>query len=150
MLMLNRAFFSLQMNWLPTAVALSNLVLNALLDWAFYRVGVWGIPLATAAVNVAGTVALVVLLRRHIGLPELRQTGNAVVRITIASTAVALVGYAVWWALDDVLGRSLLAQIVSLGSALVAASVAYLAACKALGVREMQALLSLRGRRRTA
>jgi hypothetical protein len=39
---------------------------------------------------------------------------------------------------------------VSLGTALLAASVAYLAACRVLGVREMQALLSLRGRRRTA
>jgi putative peptidoglycan lipid II flippase len=150
MLMLNRAFFSLQLNWLPTAVALSNLALNALLDWAFYRVGVWGIPLSTAAVNIAGTIALLVLLRRHIGLPELRQTGNAVVRITIASTAVAVVGYAVWWPLDDVLGRSLPAQIVSLGCALVAATVAYLAACKVLRVREMQALLSLRGGLRRA
>jgi putative peptidoglycan lipid II flippase len=150
MLMLNRAFFSLQLNWLPTAVALSNLALNALLDWAFYRLGVWGIPLATAAVNVAGTAALLILLRRRIGLPELPQTGKAVLRITVASIAVAVVGYAVWWPLDDLLGRSLPAQIVSLGSALVAASFAYLAACRALGVGEMQALLSLRGRRRTA
>jgi putative peptidoglycan lipid II flippase len=150
MLMLNRAFFSLQLNWLPTAVALSNLALNALLDFAFYRVGVWGIPLATAAVNIAGTVALLVLLRRRIGLPDLRQTGNAVVRITIAAVAAALVGYAVWWPLDDVLGRSLVAQIVSLGSALAGASVAYLVACRALRVRELQALLSLRGRTRRA
>jgi putative peptidoglycan lipid II flippase len=150
MLMLNRAFFSLQLNWLPTAVALSNLALNALLDFAFYRLGVWGIPLATAAVNVAGTAALLILLRRRIGLPELPQTAKAVLRITVASIAVAVVGYAVWWPLDDLLGRSLAAQIVSLGTALVAASVAYLAACSALGVREMQALLSLRGRRRTA
>ena len=33
MLMLNRAFFSLQSNWIPTAVALGNLFLNALLDY---------------------------------------------------------------------------------------------------------------------
>ena len=35
--MLNRAFFSLQSNWIPTAVALGNLFLNALLDYLFYR-----------------------------------------------------------------------------------------------------------------
>src|SRR5439155_6119097 len=37
MLMLNRAFFSLQSPWTPTAVALANLVLNGLLDAVFYR-----------------------------------------------------------------------------------------------------------------
>src|SRR5439155_9390453 len=37
MLMLNRAFFSLQSNWIPTAIALGNLGLNAALDGAFYR-----------------------------------------------------------------------------------------------------------------
>src|SRR6266540_3219693 len=36
MLMLNRAFFSLQSNWIPTLVALVNLALNAVLDLAFY------------------------------------------------------------------------------------------------------------------
>ena len=42
MLMLNRAFFSLQSNWFPTIVALANLALNAALDVALYRVGIWG------------------------------------------------------------------------------------------------------------
>ena len=60
MLMLNRAFFSLQENWIPTAVALGNLFLNAILDFAFYRYGTWGIPLSTAIVNIAGTAALLV------------------------------------------------------------------------------------------
>ena len=50
MLMLNRAFFSLQNAWIPTAVALANLALNAALDAAFYRLGIWGIPLATSIV----------------------------------------------------------------------------------------------------
>ncbi|HET7046155.1 MAG TPA: murein biosynthesis integral membrane protein MurJ, partial [Gaiellaceae bacterium] len=52
MLMLNRAFFSLQMPWLPTVVALANLAVNAGLDAAFYRFGVWGIPLSTSIGNL--------------------------------------------------------------------------------------------------
>src|SRR4029078_5028499 len=67
MLMLNRAFFSLQSNWVPTVVALGNLGLNAVLDAAFYHLRIWGIPLATSVVNIAGTAALLVLLRRRIG-----------------------------------------------------------------------------------
>src|SRR5213078_698932 len=63
MLVLNRAFVSLQSNWVPTLVALANLALNALLDAALYPFGTWGIALATSIVNIAGTLALFVLLR---------------------------------------------------------------------------------------
>jgi len=59
---------------------------------------------------------------------------------------LALVSFAAWWALDDALGRSFPAQLASLGTALVLGSIAYLAACRALRVRELAALLSLRGR----
>ena len=48
---------------MPTVVALGNLALNAGLDAAFYRFGVWGIPLSTSVVNIAGTAALLYLLR---------------------------------------------------------------------------------------
>ena len=54
MLMLNRGFFSMQAAWIPTWVALGNLGLNAALDAAFYKLGIWGIPLATSVVNIAG------------------------------------------------------------------------------------------------
>src|SRR3954452_15896300 len=81
MLLLNRGFFSLQSNWIPTIVALANLALNAVLDVALYRLGAWGIPLATALVNMFGTVALLVLLRRRVGPLEGRQTAGTVARI---------------------------------------------------------------------
>jgi hypothetical protein len=57
-----------------------------------------------------------------------------------------VVAYPTWRGLDAALGRSTLAQVVSLGVALSAGSAAYLIACRALRVREMQALLSLRSR----
>jgi putative peptidoglycan lipid II flippase len=150
MLMLNRAFFSLQDNWIPTVVALANLVLNAALDAAFYRLGVWGIPLATAVVNIGGTVALMVLLRRRLGRIEGGKIASSVSRIALASVAVAAVAFAVWKPLDSELGRSFGAQVVSLGAALIASAVVYLVVCGVLRVPEMQALLSLRGRLRSA
>src|SRR5258708_17816419 len=61
MLMLNRAFFSMQSNCTPTASALANLFLNALLDLAFYCVGTSSIPLATAICKLAVTCALLLL-----------------------------------------------------------------------------------------
>ncbi|MFL5919811.1 MAG: murein biosynthesis integral membrane protein MurJ, partial [Gaiellaceae bacterium] len=146
MLMLNRGFFSLQENWLPTAVALGNLGLNAALDFAFYRFGTWGIPLATAVSNVVATGVLLVLMRRRLGSIGGAAITFSLLKIIAASAVVAVVSYAVWWPLDDVLGRSFPAQAVSLGAGLLLATAAYLAVCRVLRVREMQALLSLRGR----
>ena len=146
MLMLNRAFFSLQSNWIPTAVALSNLVLNGLLDLLFYRFGIWGIPLSTAVVNIAGTAALLILLRRRISGLQVASTATAIGRIVVASAVVAAVAYGVWEPLDSALGRSLAAQIGTLGVALAASFGAYLAMCRIVGVREVTALLSV-GRR---
>ena len=146
MLLLNRAFFSLQSNWLPTVVALANLFLNAVLDLAFYHLGTWGLPLSTALVNVAGTVALLYLLRARIGRLDGRAIANSVSRILVASALVAGVSYGVWRPVDALVGRSFPGQMVSLGLALAASALAYFGACRALRVREMQALLSLRSR----
>jgi len=144
MLLLNRAFFSLQSNWVPTAIALANLALNAALDGAFYRLGTWGIPLSTSVVNLAGTAALLMLLRRRSGALDLTRTAGATARIVAASAACGAVGWGCWRALDGALGRSLGAQVVSLGVALAAAMAVYLVACRATGVRELDTLLSLR------
>jgi len=146
MLMLNRAFFSLQSPWIPTIVALGNLGVNAALDAAFYRFGVWGIPLSTTFVNIAGTAALLELLRRRLGRIEFGETARAFVKIVVASAVVAVVSYAVWRGLDTELGRSVGAQIVSLGLAIAGGVVAYALACRTLNVHELRALLSLRRR----
>jgi putative peptidoglycan lipid II flippase len=146
MLMLNRAFFSLQSPWIPTAVALGNLGLNAVLDAAFYRFGVWGIPLSTTFVNIAGTAALLELLRRRLGRIEFGETARAFVKIVVASAVVAVVSYGVWRGLDTELGRSVGAQIVSIGLAIAGSVVAYALACRTLKVHELRALLSLRRR----
>jgi putative peptidoglycan lipid II flippase len=146
MLLLNRAFFSLQSNWVPMSIAFANLGVNAALDAAFYHFGIWGIPLATSVVNIAGTTALLILLRRRIGRIELGETLRAGARIVAASAVLGVVAWPVWRVLDDALGRSALAQVLSLGTALALGGAAYLAACKALRVREIEALLALRRR----
>jgi putative peptidoglycan lipid II flippase len=150
MLMLNRAFFSLQSNWIPTAVALANLGLNAALDAAFYRFGIWGIPLATSLVNIAGSAALLVLLRRRLGRIELGETRRTFALVVVASAVLAAAAYPVWRGLDSVLGRSFGGQLVSVSAALGAGALAYLVSCRLLRVRELDALLSLRARLRRA
>jgi putative peptidoglycan lipid II flippase len=146
MLMLNRGFFSLQAPWVPTLVALAVVVLNTALYLVFYRVGIWGIPLAISLANIAGASLLFVALRRRAGRLELHETARSFVLVTIASAALGAVAYGVWYLLDDALGRSLGAQFASLLPALLAGGAVYLLACQLLGVREMAALLSLRDR----
>jgi putative peptidoglycan lipid II flippase len=144
MLMLNRGFFSLQAPWVPTFAALALVVLNTALYLVFYRVGAWGIPLAISLANVAGVVLLFAALRRRVGSLELAETSRSFVRVALASAALAVVAYGVWRALDETAGRSLGGQLLSVGTALVAGGAVYLAACRALRVPEMAALLSLR------
>ena len=122
------------------------LALNAILAAILYRVGVWGIPLATSLVNIAGTLALVVVLRRRLGRLDGRGIASSYARIAVASAAAAATAFGVWYGLDETLGRSLGAQILSVGIGILAAAAAYLACAALLRVRELQTLLSLRRR----
>jgi putative peptidoglycan lipid II flippase len=147
MLMLNRAFFSLQSPWIPSWVALGNLGLNAALDAAFYRFGIWGIPLSTSVVNIAGTWALLVLLRRRMGRIEMGETARSFVLVVLASAVLAGVSWWGWHLVDAWLGRSLAAQIASLGFGLLVGVAAFFGSCRLLGVPELETVLRLRGRR---
>ncbi len=140
MLMLTRGFYGLQSNWLPTGVAVGTLGLNAVLDVALYRVGIWGIPLATSLANIVGAGLLLFFLRGRVGGVDLARITGAIVRVTVASVALGGVGFAVWYALDRALGRSISAQIVSLGIALGVGCAVYLGSCRMLQVRELDVL----------
>jgi putative peptidoglycan lipid II flippase len=147
MLILNRTFYAVQSNWIPTAVALGAVGLNAALCAFFYPLGVWGIPLASATVNVAGAAALFVMLRRRIGLERVGRTTGIVARIASASTLAAGAALVVWFAFDSWLGGSLPAQVVSVGGGLLAAGLLYAGSARVLGIRELETLLLLRARR---
>ncbi len=144
MLMLNRGFFSLQSAWIPSWVAFGNLGLNAALDAGLYRLGIWGIPLSTSLVNIAGTWALLILLRRRLDGFEVAETARSFVLVTVASGVLAAVAWWSWHLLDSGLGRSLPAQIVSLGAGLVLGYAAFFGACRLLGVRELETMWRLR------
>ncbi len=150
MLMLMRTFFSLQSNWIPTTIALANLGVNAGLDAIFYRLGIWGIPLATSVVNMAGTIALIAVLQRRKQRLDLGEIGRATARICVVSALLAGVAFGVWYGLDHLLGQSFGAQLVSLCGALAVGIAFYVFACKLVGVRELHTLLSLRRRARSS
>jgi putative peptidoglycan lipid II flippase len=146
MLILNRSFYAVQSNWIPTAVALGAVALNAGLNAVFYRFGIWGIPLATAVVNIVASAALLLFMRGRIGLEPIARTAGVVLRITVASAVAAGVAFGTWYGLDEWLGRSAGAQVIAVGLALVAAALVYLGASRVLRVRELEALALLRAR----
>jgi putative peptidoglycan lipid II flippase len=147
MLMLTRGFYGLQSNWLPTVIAVGTLILNVVLDVVLYRVGVWGIPLATSLVNIVGVAFLLYFLRQRVGGLDLNRVTSAIVRITTASAILGIVAFGVWYGLDAALGRSVAAQIVSLGAALAVGGAVYLGACAVLRVRELDVLRQTISRR---
>ena len=147
MLILNRSFYAVQTNWVPTAIALGAVGLNAAFDTIFYRLGIWGIPLATSTVNVVASVVLLVMMRRRVGLEHVGRTLMVVLRVTVSSALAAGLAFATWYGLDAVFGAGIVAEMVSLGAAFAVAGVVYLGAARLLGLRELETLLLLRARR---
>jgi putative peptidoglycan lipid II flippase len=148
-LLLTRAFFALQLPRVPTQVAFGNLFLNAILDLALYKpLGAAGIALSTAVVTTVNAAILLVLLRRRIGFLHLTEVAGEGARIVVATIYCTAASFGVWWPLDQILGRSLPAQVVSVGLGLTAGGAAYLAAGRILQLSDMEVLLSLANRMR--
>ena len=103
---------------------------------------------STSIANIAGSAALVVMLRRRLDRLAFGEIASSFLRVLVASAVAGAVAFAVWKPIDTAAGRSLGGQLASLLPALVAAIVVYLLAARALRIREMQALLSMRGRLR--
>jgi putative peptidoglycan lipid II flippase len=142
-LLLTRTFFSLQKPWIPTWIAAGNLVLTAGAAWALYDLGVGGIVASTAIATAASVIAQGVILRRLLSGLELGRLLSASVRITIAAAGLAAIGWIVWDVLDELLGRGLAGQIVSLSLALGAGLAVYLSIAKLLRVAELEQMSRL-------
>jgi putative peptidoglycan lipid II flippase len=148
-LLLTRTFFSLQRPWVPTGIALGNLVVTAGAALALYHLGVGGIVASTAIATGASVVAQGVILRRLLHGLELGRLLSAALRITIAAAGLAAISRIVWDVLDQAVGRGLVGQIVSLGVGLGAGGIVYVSIAKLLQVAEleqMSRLLLRRGR----
>jgi putative peptidoglycan lipid II flippase len=147
-LMLTRTYFSLQQPWTPTALAGVTLAINLVVSLALYEpLGIKGIVIGTAAGSAAMTVGQAYFLSRRLGGIELPATLRSVAGMLVGAAILGALAYAVWWALDDALGRSRAAQAVSVGAGLAAGTVAYTAVVLALRIPEARQILQLlRGR----
>ena len=139
-LLLTRTFFSLQRPWLPTGLGAATLVINIVVALALVGpFGTGGIVFATAVASAAMTAGQVYYLRRILGgRLEGGETARAVARILLAAAALGVAAYLVWRGLDELLGRSLPAQIASVGGGLAAGIAVYCGAVLAMRVPEAE------------
>ncbi len=144
-LLVIRAFFGLQRPWLPTKVAALGVALNAGLNAILYQpLGTGGIPLSTSITSIVTFVVLVWLLEREIGGLHREEVIDGASRSLVASAVSVLLAWCAWTILDEWLGRGTIAQIVSVGGAMLAGALAYLAAAQAFEMPELTALSRLR------
>ncbi len=148
-LLLTRTFFALKRPWIPTSLAAMNMVVDVIVSIALYRpLGIAGLVIGTAAANAVMTALQIRRLR--IGFNnrlEEAQTVMITVRIVIASAVLAGVAWLLWKLLDALLGRSLPAEIVSVGAALAVGGLLYVRLVLAMRIpeaRQIQALVASR------
>ena len=143
-LLFSRTFFSLQQPWATTALAGANLVVNAVVALALYEpFGIAGIVLGTVAGTLVMTIAQGWILRDRLGGIEGAATAVAAAKMLAAAALLAAASYGAWYGLDEALGRSLAAQIASVGGGIAAGLVVYIAGVWALGVQEARQIRRL-------
>ena len=137
-LLLTRAFFAVQRPWIPTRLAAMNIVIDIIVSVGLYKpFGIAGLIIGTVVANAVMTFLQAQRLRIGLnGRLEGAQTTMITVRILAASALLAGVSWVVWRLLDDLLGASLPAQIVSVGGAGLAGVLVYIRAVLAMHVPE--------------
>jgi putative peptidoglycan lipid II flippase len=149
-LLFSRTFFSLQQPWATTALSVLNLIVNAAVAAALYRpFGIAGIVLGT----VAGTVVMCVtqgwILRGELNGIDGARTVRTIVPMALAAALLGAAAYGTWYGLDAALGRSLVAQAISVLGGIAAGIGVYGAVVWQLRVpeaRQIHALLLSRRR----
>ncbi|WP_205697742.1 murein biosynthesis integral membrane protein MurJ [Conexibacter sp. SYSU D00693] len=140
-LLLTRTFFSLQQPWVTAGLSALNLGVNVAVSVALYEpFGIAGIVVGTTVANVVMAVAQARKLRPLLeGRLDFWETFLTGLRVLVASLAAfGIAAFMVWYWLDDLLGRALLAQLLSMGFALGVGIALYGAFVQALGVREAE------------
>jgi putative peptidoglycan lipid II flippase len=143
-LLLTRTFFSLQRPWIATGLAGLDLLVSTLGALVLYKpYGTGGIVAGTGIGTTAAVVAQAVVLRKELGGLELGRLLSSGLRIVLAAAALAAVSFGIWDLLDNALGRGLIGQIVSLGTALALGGLVYVGVARLLRIEELEQVMRL-------
>jgi putative peptidoglycan lipid II flippase len=144
------AFYALDDTRLPVAGSVLGMAANVALNAALFPVlGFRGVALGTSLAAAANfTVLAVAWRRRHGGLREAGLPAH-LGRVLAACVPLALAAWGTWRGLDRLLPAGGLGRQLALGLLPVAAgALAYLAAARALAIRELDELVAALRRRR--
>ena len=143
-LLLTRSFFSLQRPWTVTYLSVANLVVNIGVSILLLPLGIGGVVAGTAIADLALAAAQYVYLKRELDDQlELRDTIEATIGMLIAALWFGIVTWVVWFGLDWTFGRSLIAQVISVGGGLTAGAVTYAYVVLAMRLHEAEQLRRL-------
>jgi putative peptidoglycan lipid II flippase len=148
-LLLTRSFFAVKRPWIPTRLAALNMIVDVIVSIVLYRpLGIAGLVIGTAIANAVMT--WLQLTRLRVGLAgrlDGRQTLMITLRILVACVITAALARGMWLLFDHLLGRSLPAEIVSIGIALLVAAAIYGKLVLAMRVPEARQIQELVGGR---
>jgi putative peptidoglycan lipid II flippase len=148
-LLLTRSFFAVKRPWIPTRLAALNMIVDVIVSIVLYRpLGIAGLVIGTAIANAVMT--WLQLTRLRVGLAgrlDGRQTLMITLRILVACVITAALARGMWLLFDHLLGRSLPAEIVSIGIALLVAAAIYAKLVLAMRVPEARQIQELVGGR---
>ena len=120
-LLLTRTFFAMRSAWIPTSLALGNLIVNAIFSFALYKpLGVAGPVIGTVIASIGMTVGQLWMLRKRLGSIELTALISSTLQVLVASAVGAAVSWLVWDLVNSAVGAGLTGQLVSVGLGLSA------------------------------
>ncbi|CAB4860179.1 MAG: murein biosynthesis integral membrane protein MurJ [Actinobacteria bacterium] len=118
-LLLTRTFFAMRAAWIPTFLALGNLIVNAIISFALYKpLGIAGPVIGTVIASIGMTAGQLWFLRKRLGHIEMGTLVSSTIQVGIASAISAVAAWGVWSVIDSALGQSLLGQLASVGGGL--------------------------------
>jgi len=144
-LLLTRTFFALQRPWIPTKLAVLNMIVDVIVSFALYRkLGIAGLIIGTLAANIVMTYLQIRRLRIGFnGRLELDVTLMITVRILLATGIATVLGWLVWKGLATALGVSFLAGLVAVGLGLAVGGFVYARLVLTMRVPEARQIQSL-------
>jgi putative peptidoglycan lipid II flippase len=148
-LLLTRTFFALQRPWIPTRLAVINIIVDIIVSVGLYKpLGIAGLVIGTFAANAVMTAMMLYRLRTGFnGRLEGAQTMMITARIAVASVLLAAAAWIIWSVLDGLLGHSIPAQLVSVGAGAAIGGWIYMKAVLRMGIpeaRQVQEMLLAR------